>query len=126
MTATLTFNDALIDHLAYVADKAYEEHRVRRIADGRLVQLGHVAVIEQWRCEADHGWGQCDEPLLINEQAALLVVGRTWDYALEQPTMPPVWVQVMAHDGLQETELYHLSDVSQDFRKVQQNRKANG
>ncbi|MDC2953362.1 hypothetical protein PO587_02710 [Streptomyces gilvifuscus] len=118
---TITLNDLIRTRLDEIAEDVWESHRVMRIPgeDGRVIQLGSAALWERWVCEADHGFGPCHEPLLTLDQAATLV-GQPVDFSLVTPTMTPIEIEVLDGSyGFQLTELYHLSDVSQEFRKAQ-------
>ncbi|MFC4609749.1 hypothetical protein ACFO9E_18290 [Streptomyces maoxianensis] len=118
---TVTLNDLIETHLTEIAEDAWENHRVIRITgdNGRIIQLGSAAVWERWTCEADHGFGPCHEPLLTLDQAATLV-GQPVDFSLVSPSMTPIEMTVLDQVfGFQLTELYHLTDVTAEYRKAQ-------
>ncbi|MFG2380585.1 hypothetical protein [Streptomyces avermitilis] len=117
---TVTLNDLIETHLTEIAEDAWENHRVIRITgdNGRIIQLGSAAVWERWTCEADHGDGLCDEPLMTSEQAATLV-GQPVDFSIPEPSIPAVEVHGLTEHGFQLDELYHLSDVVAEFWKAQ-------
>ncbi|MGW3154029.1 hypothetical protein [Streptomyces sp. NPDC001089] len=121
MSTTITLNDLIKTRLDEIAEDVWESNRVMRISgdNGRVIQIGSAAVWEQWTCEADHGSGPCHEPLLTLDQAATLV-GQPVDFSLVSPTMTPIEIEVLDESyGFQLTELYHLSDVTQEFTKAQ-------
>ncbi|MEU5448680.1 hypothetical protein [Streptomyces californicus] len=121
MSTTITLNDLIKSRLGEIAEDIWESNRVMRISgdNGRVIQIGSAAVWEQWTCEADHGSGPCHEPLLTLDQAATLV-GQPVDFSLVSPTMTPIEIEVLDESyGFQRTELYHLSDVTQEFTKAQ-------
>ncbi|MFE7361476.1 hypothetical protein [[Kitasatospora] papulosa] len=119
--ATITLNDLIENRLSEIAEDAWENHRVINITgdNGRVLPLGTASVWERWRCEADHGFGPCHEPLLTLDQAATLV-GQPVDFSLVAPAMGAIEMTVLDQEfGFQLTELYHLSDVTQEYRKAQ-------
>ncbi|MFD7858544.1 MULTISPECIES: hypothetical protein [Streptomyces griseus group] len=124
-TPTVTLNDLIATQLSEIAEDAWKDHSVLRITgdNGRMIQPGEVAVMERWRCEGDHGFGLCGQPLLTTEQAALVIVGRSWDFTLGKPAHEFVWVRELTAEGLEETALFHLTDVTREFEAV---RKAQG
>ncbi|MFE9865890.1 hypothetical protein ACFYPZ_24650 [Streptomyces sp. NPDC005506] len=118
-TPTVTLNDLILSRMEEIAEDAWNASRALRITGqgGRVIDLGTASTWEEWTCCADHGDDLCDQPLLTSEQAATLI-GQVVDFSLPNPSFPAVEVQHLAEYGFETVELFHLSDVTAEFRKV--------
>lgn len=121
--STITLNDLIETRLNEIAEDIWESHRVMRAQDGkgRLLQLGTAAVQELWYCQADHGHGLCNEPLLTHHQASTLLGMRSDDEPVPDPQIPPVEIELLdlAVGGFLPDALFHFSDVGREYRKAQ-------
>ncbi|MEU6635727.1 hypothetical protein [Streptomyces rochei] len=120
---TITLDHLIQTRLAEIAEDAWQDHRVMPVRDGnaRILQLGTAAVEERWYCQADHGDGLCNEPLLPHRQASTLLGMYNDDEPIPHPQLPPVEIELLDPSiGCFMTDaLFHWSDVVSEYRKAQ-------
>jgi hypothetical protein len=118
---TIDLDRLIKARLAEIAEAAWAEHRVMRVphASGRVLELGTAAVQEAWVCLADHGSGVCNEPLLTDRQANMLLGMVSPDEPVPDPQLPVVEVELLDESigAFMPDVLIHWSDVIHEYRK---------
>jgi hypothetical protein len=123
VSSTITLDHLIQTRLAEIAEDAWREHRVMPVkaGDGPILQLGTGAVPELWFCQADHGLGVCNEPLLVSQQASTLLGMCNDDEPIPDPKTPPVESEIFdpTVGGFLPDVLFHFSDVVAEYKKAQ-------